>query len=94
VLIYERIREELRTTKNPARAIDAGFERAMSAINDANVTALLSAVIMFFAGSGPVRGFAITLGIGIIASVFTAIYVTRAIITLWFAWARPKTVVV
>ena len=94
VLIYERIREELRHTKNPARAIEVGFEKAMSAINDANVTALLSAVIMFFAGSGPVRGFAITLGIGIIASVFTAIYVTRLIIYLWMGWARPKTIIV
>ena len=94
VLIYERIREELRQTKSPARAIDAGFQRAMSAINDANVAALLSAVIMFFAGSGPVRGFAITLGIGIIASVFTAIYVTRLIITMWFVWRKPKTIIV
>ena len=94
VLIYERIREELRQTKSPARAIETGFARAMSAINDANVTALLAAVIMFFAGSGPVRGFAITLGIGIIASVFTAIYVTRLIITIWFVWRKPKTIIV
>ncbi len=94
VLIYERIREELRQGRPPARAIEEGFARAMTAINDANVTALLSAIIMFFMGSGPVRGFAITLGVGIIASVFTAIYVTRLIITTWFNWRKPKTMVV
>lgn len=94
VLIYERIREELRKNHPPARAIEEGFARAMTAINDANVTALLSAIIMYFMGSGPVRGFAVTLGIGIIASVFSAIFVTRMIIMIWFAWRRPKTITV
>lgn len=92
VLVYERIREELRSAKSPARAIELGYERALSAIIDANVTTLITAIVLFFVGAGPVRGFAITLGIGIITSVFTAIYVTRMIIELWFAWRRPKTI--
>ncbi|MGB8812466.1 MAG: protein translocase subunit SecD [Paracoccaceae bacterium] len=94
VLVFERIREELRAQKNPARAIEIGYERALSAIIDANITTLISAVVLFIVGVGPVRGFAITLGIGIITSVFTAVYVTRMIIELWFAMRRPKMIVV
>lgn len=94
VLIFERIREELRLDKNPSRAIELGYERASSAIVDANVTALISAVIMFIVGSGPVKGFAITLGIGIITSQFTAVYVSRLIISAWLGWRRPKTITV
>ena len=94
VLVFERIREELRSARSPARAIELGYERAMSAIVDANVTTLISAVVLGFVGTGAVRGFAITLGIGIFTSVFTALYVTRALTALWFNWARPKTIVV
>jgi preprotein translocase subunit SecD len=94
VLIYERIREELRAGMSPAKAIEAGFDRAFSAIMDSNVTGLLTALIMFWVGSGPVRGFAVTLGIGIITSMFTAVYVTRLIIETWLNWKRPKTIVV
>jgi preprotein translocase subunit SecD len=94
VLIYERIREELRAGLNPARAIEAGFQRAFSAIMDSNVTGLLTALIMFFIGSGPVRGFAVTMSIGILTSMFTAVYVTRLIIEIWFNWRRPKTITV
>jgi preprotein translocase subunit SecD len=94
VLVFERIREELLTSKGPARAIELGYEKALSAIVDANVTTLLSAVIMFVIGSGPVRGFSVTLGIGIITSVFTAIYVTRFMIAIWFSWRRPRKIVV
>jgi preprotein translocase subunit SecD len=94
VLIFERIREELRLDKNPSRAIELGYERASSAIVDANVTALISAIIMFIVGSGPVKGFAITLGIGIITSQFTAVYVSRLIIGAWIGWRRPKTITV
>lgn len=94
VLIYERIREELRQGIAPGRAIDLGFERAFSAIMDSNVTAIITAVIMFWIGSGAVRGFAVTLGIGILTSMFTAVYVTRAIIEHWMAWKKPKTIVV
>ncbi len=61
---------------------------------DSNVTGLLTAIIMFLLGSGPVRGFAVTLGLGIITSMFTAVYVTRLIIEIWFDWRRPKTIVV
>ncbi|MFC6686911.1 protein translocase subunit SecD [Jhaorihella thermophila] len=92
VLIYERIREELRTAKGPARAIELGYEKALSAILDANITTLITAVILFAMGSGPVRGFAITLGLGIVTSVFTAIYVTRLLIVMWFDRRRPKTI--
>ncbi len=94
VLIFERMREELRTGKGPARSIELGFDRALSAIIDSNLTGLLVAVIMFALGSGPVRGFAVTTGLGILTSMFTAIYVTRLIIVTWLAWRRPKTLVV
>ena len=92
VLIFERIREELKTAKGPARAIELGYERALSAILDANITTFITAVILFAMGSGPVRGFAITLGIGILTSVFTAIFVTRLMIVIWFERRRPKTI--
>ena len=94
VLIFERIREELRTAKGPARAIELGYEKAFSAIVDANITTMIAAVILFAFGSGPVRGFSITLGFGILTSVFTAIFVTRLLVALWFNRARPKTVTV
>ena len=92
VLIFERIREELRTAKGPARAIEQGYEKAVSAILDANITTLIAAVILFAIGSGPVRGFAVTLGLGIITSVFTALFVTRAMIVTWFERKRPRTI--
>ena len=92
VLIFERIREELKTARGPARAIELGYEKALSAIVDANITTFITAVILFAMGSGPVRGFAITLGIGILTSVFTAIFVTRLIIVMWFERRRPKTI--
>ncbi len=94
VLVYERIREELRTAHSPARAIEIGYERALSAIIDANLTTLITAVVLYFFGAGPVRGFAVALGIGIITSVFSAIYVTRLIIEIWFNWRKPKTMIV
>ena len=92
VLVFERIREELKTSKGPARAIELGYEKALSAILDANITTFITAVILFAVGSGPVRGFAITLGLGIITSVFTAIYVTRLMVVIWFERRRPKTI--
>lgn len=90
VLIFERIREELKSGRGPARAIDEGYSKALSAILDANITTFITAVILFAMGSGPVRGFAITLGLGILTSVFTAIFVTRLIIVMWFERRRPK----
>ncbi|MEM9431779.1 MAG: protein translocase subunit SecD, partial [Pseudomonadota bacterium] len=92
VLVFERIREELKRSKFPARAIQTGYDKALSAIVDANITTLIAAVILFALGSGPVRGFAVTLGLGIITSVFTAIYVTRLFIALWLEMRNPKTV--
>lgn len=92
VLVFERIREELKTAKGPARAIELGYEKALSAIVDANITTFITAVILFVMGSGPVRGFAITLGLGILTSVFTAIFVTRLLIVIWFERRRPKTI--
>ena len=92
VLVFERIREEMKTAKGPARAIELGYEKAMSAIIDANITTFLTAMILYTMGSGPVRGFAITLGLGIITSVFTALFVTRLIAVMWFERKRPKTV--
>ena len=92
VLILERIREELRTAKGPARAIELGFEKALSAILDANITTFITATILFAMGSGPVRGFAVTLGLGIITSVFSALFVLRLIMVMWFERRRPKTV--
>ncbi len=92
VLVFERIREELKTAKGPSRAIELGYERALSAIIDANITTFITASILFALGSGPVRGFAVTLGIGILTSVFTAIFVTRLIIVMWFERKRPRTI--
>jgi preprotein translocase subunit SecD len=92
VLVFERIREELKTARGPARAIELGYERALSAIIDANITTFIIATILFVLGSGPVRGFSVTLGIGIVTSVFTAIYVTRLLIIFWFERRRPKTI--
>ena len=92
VLIFERIREELKSARGPARAIELGYEKALSAILDANITTFITAVILFAMGSGPVRGFAITLGLGILTSVFTAIFVTRLMIVVWFENGRPKTI--
>ena len=92
VLIFERIREELKVGKGPARAIELGYQKALSAIIDANVTTLIAAVILFAIGSGPVRGFAVTLGLGIITSVFTAIWVTRLMVATWLSARKPKTI--
>ncbi|MCT8328117.1 protein translocase subunit SecD [Albidovulum sediminis] len=94
VLVFERIKEELKTAKGPARAIELGYEKAMSAIIDANLTTVIAALILFFLGSGPVKGFAVTLMVGLITSVFTAIFVTRLFVVTWFARKRPKTITV
>ena len=91
VLIFERIREELKGSKSPARAIERGYEQAFSAIIDANITTFIAAVILFAMGSGPVKGFAVTLGVGIVTSVFTATMLTRFMVSSWMQWARPKT---
>jgi preprotein translocase subunit SecD len=92
VLIYERIREEVRGGRSPIMAIDAGFARALATILDSNITTFIAAAVLFFIGTGPVRGFAVTLGIGIVTTVFTAYTLTRLIVAMWVRWWRPKTV--
>lgn len=91
VLIFERIREELEASKGAARSIETGYEKALTAIIDANITTLIAALILYAMGSGPVKGFAVTLGIGIVTSVFTAFFVTRLMVVQWFEMKRPKT---
>src|SRR6185295_4093640 len=103
VLIYERIREEVRirerevTTRArgraddiPVNAIKAGFDRALATILDSNITTFIAAAVLFFIGTGPVRGFAVTLGIGIVTTVFTAFTLTRLMVEKWERTARPK----
>jgi preprotein translocase subunit SecD len=92
VLIYERIREEIRGGRTAISAIDAGFKRALSTILDSNITTFIAAAVLFYIGTGPVRGFAVTLGIGIITTVFTAFTLTSLIVAGWVRWKRPKTV--
>jgi preprotein translocase subunit SecD len=84
VLIFSRIREELADGRSPQAAIDAGYGRAFSTIFDANLTTLIVAVILFSIGTGPVKGFAVTLSVGIVTSMFTAIMLTRALANLTF----------
>ena len=84
VLIFERIREEIKNGNSPQASIHAGYEKAFSTITDANVTTLLAAIVLFTLGTGPVKGFAITLSIGILTSMFTAIVGTRAIVNVMY----------
>jgi protein-export membrane protein SecD len=90
VLINERIREEIRSGKSPYAAVDAGYSRALITIIDSNVTTLIAVLVLFWLGSGPVRGFAVTLTVGILASMFTAVTVTRLMVAYWLRWARPQ----
>ena len=88
VLIFERIREELDAGNTPQSAIKAGYDKAFSSIADANVTTLIAAVVLFGFGTGPIKGFAVTLSIGIVTSMFTAIVGTRALTNLTFGRKR------
>jgi preprotein translocase subunit SecD len=90
VLIFERIREEQRNGRSMLASIDTGFQRARTTIFDANATHLIAALILFQLGTGPIRGFAVTLGVGIITSFFTAVMVTRLIVIGWLNLARPR----
>ncbi len=89
VLIYERIREERRLGRNLIQSFDAGFRSAFTTILDANITTLIAAIILFYLGSGPIRGFAVTLAIGIVTTVFTAYTFTRLLVSLWVKFTRP-----
>jgi preprotein translocase subunit SecD len=88
VLIFERIREELRLGKSVRAAVDAGFDRAFSAILDSNVTTVIAALVLFQFGTGPVKGFAVTLTIGIAVSMFTAIFVSKTVFETIFHMRR------
>ena len=90
VLIFERIREEIRNGNTPQASIEAGYKKALSTIADANITTLIAAIVLFGFGTGPIKGFAITLSIGIATSMFTAIMGTRAVINLYYGGRRVK----
>ncbi|MBB5754660.1 protein translocase subunit SecD [Prosthecomicrobium pneumaticum] len=89
VLIYERIREEARAGRSAISSIDIGFQRALGTILDANLTTLIAAVTLFYLGSGPIRGFAVTHAIGVLTTMFTAFTFTRLVVALWVRWRRP-----
>ncbi len=92
VLIFERIREEIASGRSAISSVDAGYSRAMSTIIDSNLTTLIAAAILFSFGTGPIKGFAVTLGIGIMTSFFSAIMVTRLMVVLWLQKNKPKTI--
>ncbi len=91
VLIFEYIREEIRSGRTPISAVEAGFSRALTTIVDSNLTTLIAAVLLYSFGSGPVRGFAVTLAIGIVTSMFTATMLTRLIVVTWLRRTKPQT---
>jgi len=90
VLIYERIKEEIRNGKKIVPAVDSGYNNAIATIIDSNLTTLIAAAALFFFGSGPIKGFGVTLALGIMISMFTAITLTRIIVSYWLQWKRPK----
>lgn len=92
VLIFEHIREEVRAGRTPISAIEAGFRRAMTTIIDANLTTLIAGILLYVFGSGTIRGFAVTLSIGVITTMFTAVTVTRLIVTIWLRRTQPRLV--
>ena len=90
VLVFERIREEIANGRTPFNAVDAGYKRALTTIIDANVTTFIAAALLYGLGDGPVKGFGVTLAIGILTSMFTAIMVTRLVTILWLRRKRPQ----
>jgi preprotein translocase subunit SecD len=90
VLIFERIKEEIQNGRSPMSAVDAGFSRAMSTIVDSNLTTLIAAIILYSFGTGPIKGFAVTLAIGIMTSLFSAIMVTRLLVVTWLTKKKPS----
>jgi preprotein translocase subunit SecD len=92
VLIFERIREEMNLGKTPRAAVDAGYNRATLTILDANVTTLIAALVLFQFGTGPVKGFAVTLSLGVVASLFTALVLTRAIFDYFLIHRKARTI--
>lgn len=90
VLIFERIREELRGGRSALSAVDSGFSKALATIIDSNLTTLIASVILYSFGTGPIKGFAVTLGIGILTSFFAAIMVTRLMVVVWLRNRKPS----
>jgi protein-export membrane protein SecD len=92
-LIFERIKEEMKTEKSIIHAFDMGYKKAQSAVLDANITTLISAVILFFMGSGPVKGFAVTLGIGILTTLFSAYFFARHLSSFYVMKNKDKPII-
>jgi preprotein translocase subunit SecD len=92
VLIYERIREEIRAGRGVIGSLEAGFSHALATILDTNITTFIAAAVLFFIGTGTVKGFAVTLGVGILTTLFTAYTLTRLIVAAWVRWRRPRTI--
>jgi preprotein translocase subunit SecD len=92
ILIFERIKEEARSGKTPFAAVDMGFKQAFTTIIDSNITTLIAAALLYQFGSGPVKGFAVTLTLGIIASMFSALLLTRLMVVTWLKTKRPKVI--
>jgi preprotein translocase subunit SecD len=90
VLIFERIREEMRNGRGPVTAVDAGYRRALTTIIDSNLTTLIAALLLFHFGSGPIKGFAVTLSLGLVTSMFSAIMVTRLLVVTWLRRRKPQ----
>ena len=94
VLIFERVKEEFRTEKSPIHAFDIGYRKALSAVLDANITTLIATTILFFLGSGPVKGFAVTLGIGILSTLFSVYFFARHLSSIYVIMNKNKEVVI
>ena len=90
VLIFERIKEESEFEKNKIIAFDSGYERSKTAVLDANVTTLIAAVILFFMGSGPIKGFSVTLGVGIFTTLFSVYFIARLLTSIYVSKNRDK----
>ena len=90
VLVFERIKEELSSGRSSINSIDLGYKQAFKTILDANITTLIAAVLLFNFGSGPIKGFAVTLSIGILSSMFTALMLTKILIILWLKKFKPE----
>lgn len=92
ILIYARMRDEIKLGRSPLQVINAGFENSFSAIFDAQITTFFAAAVLFFMGSGPIKGFSVTLGLGVITSLFTAVMITKFLIMIWYTVKKPKTI--
>lgn len=91
VVIFERIKEEYKSGKTPRMAVEAGFDRAFACILDSNVTTLLTVIILYLFNSGPIRGFATTLGVGLVSNLYTAVAFTKMILSSWYSNPERKT---